>query len=149
MAQTVLTVRSPAFRHEGAIPEKYTCDGEDINPPLEIRDIPEGTRSLVLIVDDPDAPAGTWDHWIVWNIPPQHSIAEDSIPGMEALNSYGWTHYSGPCPPSGRHHYHFKVYALDIVPDLPDNINKQAVENAMTGHVLAQGVIIGVYERKG
>lgn len=131
----------------GVIPVKYTCDGADINPPLRIEGIPEGTHSLVLIVDDPDAPGGTWDHWIVWNIPLVETIEEDSVPGTEGLNDFKTQSYGGPCPPSGTHRYFFKVYALDTTLDLPTTSTKTDVEQAMIGHILANGELIGLYSR--
>ncbi len=143
-----LSVTSPAFANNGRIPAKYTCDGNDVNPPLSIEGIPEGTKSLVLIVDDPDAPRGTWDHWIVWNIPPAQKIEENSVPGTEGLNDSGRRSYGGPCPPSGTHRYFFKVYALDTTLNLSPNSRKRDVEKAMMGHILAQGQIVGLYSRR-
>ena len=143
-----LTVTSPAFENSGFIPAKYTCDGDDMNPPLNIKDIPEGTKGLVLIVDDPDAPAGTWDHWVVWNIPVMERIEENSVQGVEGLNSFQRHSYGGPCPPSGTHRYFFKVYALDIKLDLNPNSRKKDIERAMKGHILAKGEVVGLYKRK-
>jgi Raf kinase inhibitor-like YbhB/YbcL family protein len=142
-----LTITSSVFKNKGVIPAKYTCDGEDVNPPLSFEGVPEGTESLVLIVDDPDAPMGTWDHWVVWNIPPVEKMEENSIPGTEGLNDFGKHSYGGPCPPSGTHRYFFKVYALDTKLDLPSNSRKRNVEKAMEGHILAKGEIIGLYSR--
>jgi Raf kinase inhibitor-like YbhB/YbcL family protein len=102
-----LTVSSPAFNNEGDIPAKYTCEGEEVNPPLQIDAIPEEAISLALIVEDPDAPKGTFDHWIVWNIEPKSSITENSNPGISGSNNGGKTGYYGPCPPSGSHRYYF------------------------------------------
>ena len=130
------------------IPSKYTCDGYNVNPPLNIRGILEGTKSLVLIVDDPDAPIGTWVHWVVWNIPPKGEIGEDSVPGTEGLNDFRKHSYGGPCPPSGTHRYFFKVYALDTKLDLKRNSRKRDVERAMKGHILAQGQLVGLYSRR-
>jgi len=143
-----MIITSPAFENKGFIPKKYTCDGDDVNPPLKIEGIPEGTRSLVLIVDDPDAPRGTWDHWIVWNIPPVEKIEEDSVPGTEGLNDLNRRSYGGPCPPSGTHRYFFKVYALDTKLDLNPNSRKRDVERAMEGHIIAKGEIVGRYSRR-
>jgi len=143
-----LIVKSSAFEHQKMIPFKYTCDGDDVNPPLIIEGIPEGTKSLVLIVDDPDAPMGTWDHWVVWNIPPTNRIEEDSVPGTEGMNSSGRRWYGGPCPPSGTHRYFFKVYALDTQLSLGSNSRKKDVEKAMKGHMLAQGELVGLYSRR-
>jgi Raf kinase inhibitor-like YbhB/YbcL family protein len=142
-----LSVSSPAFEHNALIPAKYTCDGDDVSPPLTVEGAPEETRSLVLVVDDPDAPMGTWDHWVVWNIPPARSIAEDTVPGTEGLNTYRRHSYGGPCPPSGTHRYFFKVYALDIMLNLSSNATKRELEKAMQGHVLAKGELIGLYCR--
>jgi len=137
---------SSVFENMGRIPQKYTCQGEDINPPLNIEDIPSNTKSMVLIVDDPDAPIGVWDHWIVWNIPPGN-IEENSIPGVQGKNSWGKNVWGGPCPPSGTHRYFFKVYALDIELNLDESSNKKAVEAAMSGHVIARGELVGLYSK--
>ena len=145
---TELMVTSPAFKNEGFIPRKYTCDGEDLNPPLQIEGLPEGTQSLVLIVDDPDAPMGTWDHWVVWNIPPTKRIEENSVPGIEGLNSFRRRSYGGPCPPSGTHRYFFNVYALDTKLSLGPDSRKRDVEKAMAGYTLARGEIMGLYKRR-
>jgi len=143
-----LRVTSPAFTNNGLIPREYTCDGNDVNPPISIEGIPEGTKSIVLIVDDPDAPRGTWDHWIVWNILPGQKIEEKSVPGIEGFNDFGRRSYGGPCPPSGTHRYFFKVYALDTTLNLSSNSRKKDVEKAMAGHILAQGQIVGLYSRR-
>jgi len=143
-----LRITSPVFENKGFIPQKYTCDGDNVSPPLKIGGIPEGTQSLVLIVDDPDAPRGTWDHWIVWNIPPVEKIEEDSVPGTEGLNDFNRRSYGGPSPPSGTHRYFFKVYALDTKLDLNPNSRKKNVESAMKGHILAKGEIVGLYRRR-
>jgi len=143
-----LTISSPAFKNNGFIPAKYTCDGDDVNPPLNIEGIPKEAQSLVLIVDDPDAPAGTWDHWIVWDIPPIQKIEENSTPGTQGLNDFRRRSYGGPCPPSGTHRYFFKVYALDTKLRLDPNSRKKGVESAMKGHIIAQGQIIGLYKRR-
>jgi Raf kinase inhibitor-like YbhB/YbcL family protein len=143
-----LYITSPAFENNGFVPSKYTCDGADVNPPLKIKDIPKGTESLVLIVDDPDAPMGTWDHWIVWNIPPTVAIDEDSVPGIEGMNDFKKHSYGGPCPPSGTHRYFFKVYALDTSLHLDSNARKEDVERAMEGHILAEGEMVGRYSRR-
>lgn len=144
-----LKITSPAFQHNGSIPSKYACDGENINPALNIEDIPEGTQSLALIMDDPDAPLGTWDHWIVWNIPPtKNKIEENSVPGTQGANSARKQSYSGPCPPFGTHRYLFKIYALDTKLTLSPNSRKKDLEKAMQGHTLAQGEIIGLYKRR-
>ncbi len=144
-----MTVTSSAFENNNLIPRKYTCQGEDISPPLAIDGIPQETVSLVLIMDDPDAPVGTWDHWVMWNLPVVPEIAEDSMPSgaVQGVNSWGRNDYGGPCPPSGTHRYFFKVYALDIALDLLDSSNKHAVEAKMEGHILEQGTLIGLYEK--
>ena len=142
-----LTITSSVFKNKSVIPAKYTCDGEDVNPPLSVEGVPEGTESLILIADDPDAPMGTWDHWVVWDIPPTKKIEENSVPGTEGLNDFGKHSYGGPCPPSGTHRYFFKVYALDTKLDLPSNSRKRNVEKAMEGHILTKGEIIGLYSR--
>jgi Raf kinase inhibitor-like YbhB/YbcL family protein len=143
-----LSVESAAFENNKLIPAKYTCDGDDVNPPLTIEGVPEGTKTLALIVDDPDAPMGTWDHWIVWNIPATTSkIAENTVPGTEGMNDFRKRSYGGPCPPSGTHRYFFKVYALDVKLDLSPTSRKRDVEKAMQGHVLAKGELVGLYRR--
>lgn len=143
-----LKITGPAFTNNGIIPVKYTCDGDDVNPSLSIEDTPEGTQSLVLIVDDPDAPMGTWNHWVVWDIPPVKEIKENSVSGVEGLNDFRKHSYGGPCPPGGTHRYFFKVYALDIKLNLGANSRKKDVEKAMQGHILAKGEIVGRYSRR-
>jgi hypothetical protein len=143
-----LVVSSPAFKNNQPTPIKYTCDGEDVNPPLNIEGTPSKTKSLVLIIDDPDAPMGTWDHWIVWNIPPKTKIEENAVPGIEGMNSFKRHTYGGPCPPSGTHRYFFKIYALDTLLNLPQNSRKKDVEKAIKDHTLAKGELIGLYTRK-
>lgn len=143
-----LIIKSPAFENDGYIPEKYSCEGININPPLTIKNIPANAKSIALIMDDPDAPKGTFDHWIVWNIKPVESINENSAPGTQGLNGKKENKYTGPCPPSGIHHYHFKVYALDTLLDLPENSDKAALRKAMESHILAEGELVGLYERK-
>ncbi len=143
-----LSVKSPIFENNKAIPRKYSCDGNDVNPPITIEGSPTETKSLALIVDDPDAPMGTFDHWVVWNIPASTTkIGENSVPGTEGLNSARQVGYTGPCPPSGTHRYFFKVYALDTELKLDVNSKKKDVEKAMEGHVLAKGELMGTYRR--
>jgi len=142
-----LTVSSPAFENKKLIPSKYTCDGDDVNPPLTIEGIPDLTKSLILIIDDPDAPMGIWDHWVVWNIPLIGKIGENTVPGIEGINDFKKHSYGGPCPPSGTHRYFFKVYALDTKLDLSPNSRKKDVEKAMQNRVLAKGELIGLYHR--
>lgn len=143
-----LTIASPAFGSMVRIPKKYTCQGADINPELNIKGIHSGTKSLAIIMDDPDAPMGTWVHWVVWNIKPTEKIFEDSIPGTEGMNSAGGQYYHGPCPPTGTHRYFFKVYALDTTLNLPQVVGKKELENAMQGHIIAQGELVGVYSKE-
>lgn len=143
-----IKVSSSAFTSNGSIPEKYTCDGQNINPSLEFEGIPEKAESLVLIVDDPDAPTKTFTHWIVWNIEPVAKIEEDSIPGVEGLNDFKEIGYGGPCPPSGTHRYFFRVYALDKNLDLKAGAGKKELENEMIGHIIAEGELMGKYRKK-
>lgn len=119
-----------------------------MNPPLNIEGTPSKTKSLVLIIDDPDAPMGTWDHWIVWNIPPKAKIEENAVPGIEGMNSFKRHTYGGPCPPSGTHRYFFKIYSLDTLLNLPQNSRKKDVETAIKDHTLAKGELIGLYTRR-
>ena len=143
-----LTIGSTAFGNKDFIPAKYTCEGENVNPSITIENIPAGTKSLTLIVDDPDAPDGIFDHWIIWNIRPMEMIIENTVPGVEGKNSFGKTNYWGPCPPPGSaHRYFFKVYALDKLLEVPAHSDKKTVEKAMKDHILAEGEIIGMYER--
>ena len=143
-----LSVTSPAFENNKPIPVKYTCDGANINPPLTIEDVPEETKALVLIVDDPDAPMGTFNHWVVWNIPPTtRKIEENTVPGTEGISTSRKHAYGGPCPPYGTHRYFFKVYALDTQLDLKSNSSKRDVEKAMKGYILAEGELMGLYSR--
>jgi Raf kinase inhibitor-like YbhB/YbcL family protein len=146
-----MKISSPSFSHETIIPRKFTCQGKDINPEFIIEGVPENTNSLVLIMDDPDAPMGTWDHWVVWNIEPTVSkIGENSTPkkGVIGKNSWGKNSYGGPCPPSGTHRYYFKLYALDIEPNLPTNTRKKDVEKAMKGHIITEAVLMGKYQKR-
>ncbi len=143
-----LSIMSSAFENNKLIPPKYTCDGDDVNPPLRIEDVPEGTKTLALIVDDPDCPTGTWDHWIVWNIPATTSkIAENTVPGTQGMNDFRKRSYGGPCPPSGTHRYFFKIYALDVKLDLSPTSRKGDLEKAIRGHILAKGELVGLYRR--
>ncbi|UCF81885.1 MAG: YbhB/YbcL family Raf kinase inhibitor-like protein [Acidobacteriota bacterium] len=150
------TLKSSVFGHEGMIPSKYTCDAEDVSPPLSWENPPEGTKSFSLISDDPDAPVGTWVHWVVWGIPPDaRSLPEGVIPD-EALESgarqgktdFGRVGYGGPCPPSGTHRYFFKLYALDSEIAPPARATKKELLEAMKGHVLEEAVLMGKYKRK-
>ncbi len=141
-----IKLTSPAFKHNALIPSKYSYNGGNVNPPLEIDHIPEGTRSFALIVDDPDAPKGTWVHWVVWNIAPTLQLKEDQIPGNEGINDYHQHHYGGPCPPSGTHRYFFKIYALDTLLELPADTDKFKLEKMMHHHIIAVGELIGLYK---
>jgi Raf kinase inhibitor-like YbhB/YbcL family protein len=144
---TDLIITSPAFEEGGNIPSKYTCDGEEINPPLNIANIPHGGQMLAVIVEDPDAPNGTFDHWLAWNIPRASTIGENTNPGISGTNSGGKTGYHGPCPPSGSHRYYFHVFALDAILDLGAGENKQRLLEAMQPHILAKGTLMGRYQR--
>jgi len=142
-----LTIGSPAFADKDFIPSKYTCEGENINPAISIGNLPDGTRSIALIMDDPDAPSGTFYHWIVWNIRPVEMIQENSLPGVHGKNSYGKEKYNGPCPPSGTHRYFFKVYALDKLLEIPKGADRKVLETAMEDHILAGGELVGLYQK--
>ncbi len=142
-----LTIISPDFPNEGNIPARFTCDGEDINPTIIINGIPEGTKSLALIVEDPDAPLTTFTQWVVWNIKPTDTILENTVPGMEGINTVGKNPYRGPCPPAGSQRYAFKVYALNTLLNLKSNAKRSHVDEAMKGHILASGQLIGEYNR--
>jgi Raf kinase inhibitor-like YbhB/YbcL family protein len=145
-----MKITSSAFQEGANIPSKFTCDGADTSPPLQIADIPSEAKSLALIVEDPDAPSGLFTHWTVWNIPPQTSAVEEgSVPkGLQGTNDFGKSGYGGPCPPSGTHRYYFKIFALDRELDLPPGTKRSQLDAAMKGHVVAQGEIMGRYSRK-
>ncbi len=145
--QLVLDVRSRTFSNGATIPVEYTCDGRNVNPPLAFSGTPKEAKSLALIVDDPDAPAGTWLHWLVWNIPVTKDIDENVIPGEQGMNDFGHVNYGGPCPPSGTHRYYFRVYALDAWLDLDAGSTRKQLEEAMVGHRVAYGELVGVYQR--
>ena len=141
---------SAEFKNGESIPKKFTCDGEDTNPELSIEDVPVDAKSLVLIVDDPDAPSGLWIHWTVWNIKPgTETIKENAVPpgATEGATSAGGPGYHGPCPPDGEHRYFFKLYALDIELNLSPTTEKEGLEEAMVGHVLDKAELVGVYAR--
>jgi Raf kinase inhibitor-like YbhB/YbcL family protein len=142
-----MKIISPSFKNNGKMPARFTYDGEDINPSLEIENLPEGTKSLALIVDDPDAPMKTWVHWVVYDIPPSGRIDEDSIPGRQGVNDSGGRDYHGPCPPSGTHRYYFKIYALDKMLALNDGISKADLEKAMQGSIISSAELVGLYNR--
>ncbi|MFA6603283.1 MAG: YbhB/YbcL family Raf kinase inhibitor-like protein [Patescibacteria group bacterium] len=147
-----MKITSPQFEQDGAIPARYTCDGENINPPLRVSGVPEEARTLALIVDDPDAAAGAWTHWTVWNIPAADivEIGEKSVPGgaVEGLTDFGRAGYGGPCPPSGEHRYFFQAYALDAELELTAAAGVKELEAAMRDHILDKAGLIGVYRRQ-
>lgn len=145
-----MKITSSAFQEGGNIPSKFTCDGADASPPLQIADVPSGAKSLVLIADDPDAPSGLFTHWAVWNISPQTtSISGGSTPkGVQGKNDFGKSGYGGPCPPSGAHRYYFRVFALDRELALPSGAKRSQLDAAMKGHIIAQGELMGRYARK-
>ena len=151
-----LKLTSTAFEEGGMIPAQYTCDGPNVSPPLAWSNLPEGAKTLALICDDPDAPRGTWVHWVVYQIPAtEHSLAEN-VPARDMLdngarqgaNDFKKTAYGGPCPPNGTHRYFFKLYALDAALDLPPGATKDQLLKAAEGHVLAQGQLMGLYTRR-
>ena len=149
-----MKLMSPAFEHEGKIPSKYTCDGENISPPLTVSDVPPETKSLALIMDDPDVPKhlrsdGMWDHWVVFNIPASmRDIKEGNEPdGIHGIGTGGNMNYFGPCPPDREHRYFFKLYALDTELDLPEKATKQQLEKAMENHIIEKAESMGKYER--
>ena len=145
-----MKLTSTAFIHNGQIPSEFTCDGADLSPPLSISDVPANAKSFVLIMDDPDAPVGTWDHWIVFNIPSSaKEIPKGTEPnGADGRNSWGRSGYGGPCPPSGTHRYFFKLYALDTMLNLPEGSAKKDIEKAMQGHIVAKTELMGTYKRE-
>lgn len=146
-----MQLTSPAFENGAKIPAKYTCDGENIIPTLMVSGVPEGTKSLAIIVDDPDSPSGTWVHWIAWSIDPSvREIREGEAPGgesVEGVTSFGERGYGGPCPGSGMHRYFFKLYALDTTLSIPETSSKQDLESAMQDRVLAEVELMGTYMR--
>jgi len=156
--ETIMTlnVSSAAFADGGLIPARYTADGENVSPPVRWEAAPEGTESIAIISDDPDAPGGTWVHWLIWNIPAGQTDIRENIPPEETLSngavqgttSFGSVGYGGPAPPSGTHRYYFKVYALDTRLDLGPKAVKKDLEKAMQGHILSQGQVMGRYSRR-
>ncbi|SRR6266404_1384792 len=145
-----MKITSSAFQEGGNIPSKFSCDGGNTSPPLQISNVPPEAKSLVLIVDDPDAPSGLFTHWAVWNISPQtNTVAEGSTPkGVQGTNDFGRSGYGGPCPPSGMHRYYFKIFALDRELDLPFGAKRSQLDAALKGHAIAQGELMGRYSRK-
>jgi Raf kinase inhibitor-like YbhB/YbcL family protein len=144
----VLKVSSPAFEANGNIPEKFTCRGENISPPLNVGDIPPGTKCLALIMDDPDAPKQTFVHWVVWDLPLDGYIPENFKFGTHGMNGAHKNEYTGPCPPSGTHRYFFKFTALDIKLKIPEGTDKLILKETMKGHILAEGELIGKYTKR-
>jgi Raf kinase inhibitor-like YbhB/YbcL family protein len=150
-----IKITSPAFEEGGLIPARYTADGADISPPLQWEAVPEGTRSIALISDDPDAPVGTWVHWVLYNLPADTRDLTENVPPDKTLpngarqgtSDFGRIGYGGPAPPSGTHRYFFKIYALDVQIDLPPGARKPDLLKAMEGHILAQGQLMGRYKR--
>ena len=150
-----LSLSSTAFSNEQSIPRKYTCDGNNTSPPLNWTNAPENTKSFALIVDDPDAPSGTWVHWVIYNIPATTNKFAEDIPAhiqlpdgsLQGMNSWPKLGYGGPCPPSGTHRYYFKLYALDNTLTLASGASKAALMAAMQGHILAQAELMGTYRR--
>jgi Raf kinase inhibitor-like YbhB/YbcL family protein len=151
-----LIVTSPSFKEGEMIPAKHTCDSYEVSPPLYWEGVPERAESVAVIVEDPDAPGGTWDHWVVFNLPPDFRGLSEDIEGTQGypdstkhgLNSWDRIGWGGPCPPSGTHRYQFRVYALDAMLALPNKSSKQDVVDAMRGHVLAEGLLTGRYARQ-
>lgn len=150
-----IKITSTAFEEGGMIPRKYTCQGEDISPPLSWDSVPDGTKSIALISDDPDAPVGTWVHWVLYNLPADTRELSENIPPQETLpngakhgmTDFGRIGYGGPCPPSGTHRYYFTIYALDIKIDLDAGATKKQLLKAMEGHILAHGQLMGRYKK--
>ena len=143
-----IDISSTAFKENDVIPRRHTCDGKNVNPSLNIDHIPKETQSLAIIVDDPDAPSGTWVHWVIWNIPVTHHLKEGHAQGIQGVNDFKKNAYDGPCPPKGTHRYFFKLYALDCLLDIPKNSNKEKLEKAMGGHILGFGELIGLYKKE-
>ena len=151
----MLEIKSPAFENNTSIPSKYTCEGDNINPPLKVSGVPEATKSLILIMDDPDVPKnlrpdGIFDHWIIFNIPPTLTEIEEGSepPGIPGLNGTGSHGYIGPCPPDKEHRYFFKLYALDTILPPPSIVTKKEIESAMDGHVIEEAELVGLYNKK-
>ena len=147
ISYAVIQVSSPAFAANELIPAKYTCEGINVNPPMKLGRLPAKTKSLVIVVDDPDAPVNTWIHWIAWDIPATHLIKENTQVGTEGMNDFQHCGYEGPCPFSGTHRYHFKVYALDTLLSLPYGSRIRTLEKSMSGHVLGFGELVAFYHK--
>jgi Raf kinase inhibitor-like YbhB/YbcL family protein len=143
-----MKVTSSAFKDNEMMPDRFGYRHENVNPPLSVEGAPQGTKSMALIVDDPDAPRGTWVHWVVYDMPPLRKIDEGSVPGTQGINDFKTLKYDGPCPPSGTHRYIFTLYALDSELALPGGADKKTVERAMEGHVLVKAALTGLYKSK-
>ncbi len=146
--EEAIKIESSSFKNNEAIPSDYTCDGKNINPALIISGVPANAESLVLIMDDPDSPGGTWVHWTIWNIDPKtKGIPENNVPAgaVEGVTDFGTPGYGGPCPPPGTHRYFFKLYALDIMLDLDTSATARDIQEAMQGHILDSTELIGLY----
>lgn len=144
-----MEISSPAFDQQGRIPKEYTCEGANLSIPLQISGAPKEAVCFALIMDDPDAPRGVFDHWIAWNIPPNvQELPQGYQPPAEGINGFGDKGYGGPCPPPGKlHHYHIKVYALNTLLNLPKTSTKADLIKAMQGHLISQAEIVGTYNR--
>ena len=144
-----MQILSDDFKNNGTIPSQYTCDGDNISPPLEITGVPQNAKSLALIVYDPDAPKGNFTHWLVWNISPQKSkfVKGESLDFPQGQNDFDTNEYKGPCPPSGTHRYFFDLFALDLMLDIDQSSKKQDLEAAMSGHIIEQAILVGNYTR--
>jgi Raf kinase inhibitor-like YbhB/YbcL family protein len=151
-----LVIGSAVFTAMDSIPSRYACDGADVSPPLSWRGVPAAAKSIALIVDDPDAPGGTWVHWVVYDLPPGSARLDENIPkidtlrggGKQGVTDFRRVGYNGPCPPGGTHRYFFKLYALDIMLNLPSGKAKKEIEKAMKGHIIANAVLVGTYTKK-
>jgi Raf kinase inhibitor-like YbhB/YbcL family protein len=152
-----MRLSSPNLRDGASIPERFTCDGDDVSPPLVIEDIPDNARSLAIVVDDPDAPSGTFVHWLLWNLPADKREVPEGIPrdrevrqlanARQGTNDFRKIGYGGPCPPRGEHHYRFHLYAVDDELDLNAGANRKELEQALEGHVVAEAELVGTYRR--
>lgn len=150
-----IKLESSAFKESEMIPSQYTCDGKNISPPLKWSGVPENTKSIALIVDDPDAPMGVWVHWVIYNISPTINYLDENISydkklkngAIQGINDFRKNGYGGPCPPSGTHRYYFKIYALDLILEENPNMTKQTLLDKMKNHILAEGQLMGKYKR--
>jgi len=144
-----MRIKSFEFENNGFIPRQFSCDGENVPPVLVFENIPSNAKSLALIVDDPDAPGGTFTHWLVWNIPPTvYELSKNNVNFPQGVTDFGKIGYGGPCPPSGTHRYFFKLFALDTVLNLEQGASRKQLEQAMQGHIIEKAELIGKYNRK-